>query len=663
MRSIFLLFLVFAFLPGYVSSLRSQAVDTSSDDIMPMIWDAATGTHSPEVQQMCDRVYQATQKQAHYLLGQVHPWEKDNTLRLLTDSKSGEHWIRPNTGTAAGLAFLYRFGHYNESIVGVSRHTLSADYIVPMMRYLVTTHRTGAQPTSDGKQWGDAWQSAHWAHMLGRGSWWIWKDLPPDVQAGVRRVVAHEADRFTTKDPPYQIERDTKAEENAWNSQILSVAILLMPEDPRRPGWERAFLRWALSSFIRPADAHSDAVLEGIKVSEFYAGANMYDDFTLENHGMVHPDYMSTWSLSLGNALDFSLTGRKVPRTLLYNVAGIYENLKRFSLPDGGFVYPSGQDWTLFRTPYWLFPHALMTVYGHDPEAWTLAQRCVTVIEKMQARSASGAIFHAGEYFFPSTQTDTLYALAKTWLTFHQLQTIHASYQPRRGVLKLEAGKILLHRTTKAIHTFSWGKKVMAQFVLNREDRVVAPDSRNGVGHIRLTGETKPLTVKIHKVAIQETKDRFEVNLALDHGQNMVRAYLLYRSEPNGEFFIREKLVALDRIQIAEVATGMIGILNNPYWVFEEGQRNITVDNQPYEFPACKGRKVIINGIQTIDVDGQILITSKSPLYFGYVSATTSQRGRATDRLYLNYHSEEKTYHKGEVISEYEVTIAPKPVK
>ena len=630
-------------------------------DVMPMTFPAHSEGRPVEVRQVCDRVYLAAQKQAHHLLDLVHPWEKDKTLLLLTNSKSREHWIRPNTGTVAGLAFLYRFGKYDESSMGVSRKTLLNDYIVPMMRYLIATHKTGTKATSDGERWGDAWQSAHWAHMLGRGSWWIWTDLPKDVRVGVEGVVAYEADRFVVKEPPYQIEIDTKAEENAWNSQILSVAILLMPKDPRRPTWEKAFLRWALSSFLRPADKHSTALLDGITVSDFYTGANMYDDFTLENHGIVHPGYMSTWSLSLGNALDFSMTGRKVPQILLYNVSGIYNNLKWFSLPDGGFVYPSGQDWALFRTPYWLFPHSLMTVYGNDPDAWTLAQRCLNVIEKMQARSKTGAIFHSEEYFFPSTQTDTLYSLAKTWLAFHQLGDLRSQHQSPRGVLRLNAGKILLNRTGQAIHTFSWGKKVMAQFVLNREDRIVSPDLRNGVGHIRLHGDEKPLPVRIHEITIQETKDRFDVDLLLDHGQNKIRAFLQYRSEPNGTFHIRENLVALETVQVSEIATGLVGILNNPYWIFEKGRRTIVLDEQSYVFESCRGREVLKEGIKEIEIDDSILIKSDKPLYIGYSSATAAQRGRATDMLYLNYHPEEKAYQNGDVISEYSVKMTVKP--
>lgn len=657
MRSDENLFVTFRLILGCVSSMVFFAANTSLGEVIPIKFQEDDTVLPKDVRKLCDRTYLAAQKQAHYLLDLVHPWEKDKTLLLLTDSKSGEHWIRPNTGTVAGLAFLYRFGKYDENVVGVSRKKLLADYIVPMMRYLITTHKTGTKPTSDGKPWGDAWQSAHWAHMLGRGSWWIWKNLPQDVQEGLKRVVAHEAARFTQKEPPYQIERDTKAEENAWNSQILSVAILLMPQDPQRQAWEKAFLRWALSSFLRPADAQSQAILDRIKVSAFYAGANMYDDFTLENHGFVHPGYMTTWSLSLGNALDFSMTGRKVPQALLYNVSGIYENLKWFCLPDGGFVYPSGQDWSLFRTPYWFFPHSLMTVYGRDPDAWTLAQQCLKVIEMMQSRSETGAIFHSKEYFFPSTQTDTMYSLAKSWLVFHQLQNVHSLYHPKLGIRKLESGKILLHRTPHILHTFSWGKKVMAQFVLNREDRLVSPDQRNGVGHIRLHGVKDILPLHIHKVTIQEAKDRFDVNLVLDHGQNKVRAFLQYRSEPDGNFFIHEKLVALDTIQVTEIATGLVGILNNPHWVFECGKRMVVLNEQPYEFQSCREKKMIRECINKITIDNQITINSTRPLRFAYLSATSIHRGRATDKLYLNYIQGNKTYRKGDVISEYEATF------
>jgi hypothetical protein len=91
-------------------------------------------------------------------------------------------------------------------------------------------------------------------------------------------------------------------------------------------------------------------------------------------------------SLSLGASLDYALSGRQAPECLRPNVAGIYENLKWFVLPDGGFVYPNGQDWQLFRNADWAGAHFQMAVFGRDPNAWVLACRSLDTLEKMQAR-------------------------------------------------------------------------------------------------------------------------------------------------------------------------------------------------------------------------------------------------------------------------------------
>ena len=64
----------------------------------------------PELQPAAERLYVALMRQAHYLLGTVHQWGDDASRKLLTDSKSAEHWIRPNTSTLVGLAVLQRWG-------------------------------------------------------------------------------------------------------------------------------------------------------------------------------------------------------------------------------------------------------------------------------------------------------------------------------------------------------------------------------------------------------------------------------------------------------------------------------------------------------------------------------------------------------------------------
>ena len=619
---------------------------------MPLVMPAGRA----DLQKMDGRIYQALEKQAHYLLGLVHPWDRDPQLLLVTDSRSDEHHIRPNTGVVAGLCFLHRFGPYEDGVVGVSRADLLGKTIVPMMRYLVATHVTGERATGDGKQWGDAWQSAHWAQMLGCGVWWVWDDLPADLRIAVRRVVAHEADRIAREKVPYQIKLDTKAEENAWNSRVLSIAVLLMPGDPRRAEWETAFRKWAFSSFLRPADAHSQPLVDGRTVASQFGGANIYDDFTLENHNIVHPDYMTCFSLSLSAGLDYVTSGRTPPECLLYNAGGIYENLKWFVLPDGGFVYPNGQDWQLFRNADWVGSHLLMAVFARDGDAWELANRSLDTLEKMQRRHASGAIYAPGESFFASTQSDRLVSLAGAWLTLKCADRIPRAFHEPLGVRRLDCGKIILHRTPAAIHTFSWGAAVMAQCVPLQLDRIVSPDSRNGIGHVTLKGAAKPLPVHIHRVEVTQGDDWFAADLTLDHGKDQIRAELQFRSNADGTWIAREKLVALSDVTTAEVATGLIGVLNDPGWVYEKGRREIVLDGRKEVIPALSG-KTVAGAAREITVDSALRIHSERPLQFRYAGAKTPERSRATDALALNYLGGDRSWRKGDVISEYQATI------
>lgn len=623
---------------------------------MPLVLPEACRAELAPVQ---SRVYRMAMQHARGLLRTVERWTAEPSLLLLTESKSTEHYIRPNTGMVEGLAFLCRFGPYDKSVVGQTRADLLKKVLTPMLRYLVVTHVTGSRKTSDGKPWGDAWQSAHWAQAMGRGAWWVWSDLPEDLRAGVVRVVAHEADRFADAVPPHRIQQDTKAEENAWNSQILSVAVVLMPDDPRRPGWERAFQRWAFSALLRPADERSPARVDGRSVAEQYTGANLYNDFTLENHGFVHPDYMTCFSLSLGCALDYTLTGRRPPEALLHNVAGVYENLKWFSLPDGGFVYPSGQDWALFRNPAWTYAHLLMAVYGGDGDAWSLSLRGLATAEKMQAGSSQGTVFRAGEYFFASTQHDAFRKMAHEWLLLQTAGAIDDRPQPKLGVRRLDAGKLILRRTPQAIHTVSWGARIMAQCVPYRLDRIVSPDMRNGIGEVRVKGKSRPLPVTVRSADVTDGADTFRVRLVVDHGEH-VRAHLEYVSEADGAWIMRERLEMLEEGALEQIQTGLIGILNNPAWVYERGRRTLSMDGQSQTVPAQSGKQWE-GQARRIEIDSILQIESERAMNFVYAAAKAADRGRATDRLYLNAVAVPEAWQTGQTLSECEVRVRCRP--
>jgi len=493
--------------------------------------------------------------------------------------------------------------------------------------------------------------------MLGRAAWWIWEDLPDDLHDSVRRVVAHEADRIAASDPPHRVEQDTKSEENAWNSQILSVAVVLMPDDARRPVWEKAFQRWALSSFLREADRACGDIVDGRPVSEQFSGANIYDDFTLENHGRVHPDYMAAFVLSMGCVLDYAMSGRTPPQAVFWNIPGIYANLKWFSLPGGGLVYPNGQDWELFRDPEWMYLHLLMASFGRDPDAWQLMLPCLNTQERMQARSPSGTVYLDEEFFFPSTLSDELYYSAMAWLAARYHGPVVDQYTERTGVLRLDSGKIILHRMPAVIHTFSWGAAAMAQIIPFRLDRLTSPHPRSGIGYVRVEGEKEPLPITLHSVNVTNDSESFEARAEIDHGDDLIRAFLTFCSSSDGTWRVKEKLVALRAVTTAEIATGLIGVLNNPQWIYETGKRCVTFDDTAETVVSGTGTTFRRDGIRTADIDGVLRIQGEKPLNPLYRGARTADRARFTDEFYLNYSDAIRTWQTGDVLSEFEATV------
>jgi hypothetical protein len=646
---------VFCFGSGSGFSLLAEEKTSATEEVMPL---KLPEQANPEIRELQTRIYLLAQRQIKHMLTLVHPVGNNPEHKLLTGQEPGSDWVRRNAAAVEAFAFLYRFGPYEEKRVGIGRKELLEKNIVPVMRYITSTHLTAPGPIEEEANWGDSWQSALWAQHLARAAWWAWPGLPDDLRQSVRRVIAHEADFLADQTPPHQLKRNTKAEENAWMSMIFDKAVLLLPSDPRRPKWEKAFQRWALSSFLRPADEHSREIVDGRTVAEQFTGANIYDDFTLENHNMVHPDYMGAIIFPMGCSLEFAMTGRTPPQAIRHNADRIYTNLKWFFLRDGGCLYPNGEDWELFNIQDWTDQNVIMAVYTDDPDAWAITRRCWATTEKMAARRSDGSICIPEEIYYPGEVEGLGEELARYWLMFQGMKKINDHPQPLLGIKRLDSGKLILHRTPKAVHSVSWGAVVMAQCVPWRLDRVVSPDKGNGVGYIRLENQKKNLPPRLQSAQVEDKADGFVADLVLHHG-DAVRAELQFRSNADGSFVIQEKLTALRDIATAEIATGAIGVLNNPKWVYETHKRRIQFDDRTTEVPALSGIIVESEGVRRIDVDGGLAVKGAAPLAARYIGTKEIERGRATDHLYLNYRGGERKWKKGEVISTFEATLTP----
>lgn len=532
------------------------------------------GVSSGKVGALGERALTLTRREVGALQRGLHAWEKDPAARIFTKGGHTEHEVRPQTQAMIGFAVVARFGPEE------AERAAALGDLVAMLRFVAPTHSMGEMTCSDGKKWKGQWQSALWAYQAGVAAWLVWERIPEDLKPLIANMVAVEADRFVGQDPPHQIKNDTKAEENAWNATVVSLAACMMPGDARAGAWRETAVRWQLSSFLTEEDTRSAKVVDGKAIRDYKLGANIHPDYSLENHNRVHPSYMSTIGLNLMQHFSYRWAKAKSPEALNYNAGPIYTLLKRFSHPDGRMHFPNGQDWELHRwTPS---VHAKMNVLFNDPEAAYLERMSLETMEKMQARSAEGGTMLREEYIFPSFPGMVVTGYAVTFL-------IHLEYgegappcseeeflRKNTGVWEMKDGQFIFQRTGKGFVSFSWGSRVMGQAIPFTLDLLGSPYEAGFVGTIAAEGESqRTLSPRVEEMRVTKREDGFEVAARLSRCGGAVEQKVAFVSLGEGRVVYAQQIKALREVKLKTMQTGTIGIINEPEWVYQAGPRKI----------------------------------------------------------------------------------------
>lgn len=326
-----------------------------------------------------------------------------------------EHGIRPGASLLYGAAVLMKTGPWHAERAGLPRDA-ALKRLRMAARGLAAAHKVNAP---DGKGWGDHWQSAHWASLLGQGVWMLWDEMPPDVRAMIQKLVEHEADRFiaagykvpywTAPDGHVNSPGDTKAEENSWNAMVLQLAVAMMPGHPHAAAWKRVASELMVSAFSLKTDLDNGRVVDGRPVKDWLHGFNVRDDGAVINHNIIHPDYTVTPTLQLRAWLIQSLAGQVIPESAAFNAPFIYRSLSLHAWPSppyeppGGpmyiphkaeVYYPQGTDWSRYRFDIYYLFDAFADVVGWDSGLPTSARAYMRLrgarLLSMQARHPDG---------------------------------------------------------------------------------------------------------------------------------------------------------------------------------------------------------------------------------------------------------------------------------
>jgi F5/8 type C domain len=258
---------------------------------------------------------------------------------------TGNGGIRGNSGIALAYAVLCvalpNDPQFSDRLAHV-RQALNYDY---------NTHVTGSYNTTDGHQWGWSgdstdWQTPLWAGSMGLACLLVQSNLPAATIQGVRRVIGSEADHRAGIAPASGHVSDTKAEEVAWQGNILALAAAWMSTSNNAPTWLLAAKKYL-------ANTYTVANTNGDPLSNWLTTVNLYDDWALENHGFFHPTYEMVAGMSLGDSLLMArLANPSVAAELQpfaeHNVMAVWTNILAGMIMDSSdFAYPDGLDWEL----------------------------------------------------------------------------------------------------------------------------------------------------------------------------------------------------------------------------------------------------------------------------------------------------------------------------
>lgn len=334
--------------------------------------------------------------------------------------------IRPSAHEAFSLAVSLITRTYDPVVAG--RDTTAAwAMLTKVIASLAMRHGS----------WGYAWQSAHWTHNVGLAAWLVWERLDTITQNRVADMVAKEASRFYD-DPPYcnDCTDDTKAEENAWNTNAISLAVSMMPSHANASSWAFRTSQWMVSSYARQSDMDNPRFVDGKPVKEWITGWNMREEGYVYNHGLIHPDYMSASEILVWSALPHALALRYIPQSSLFNLDVVYRCFTDYvwTVPPyrspGGTIYrrdsarvyfPQGTDWSPNRVDNYLSSDVCAWATGMDRlssvPASSWFQCRADHLLAMQARTPTGQLFIDGELDFVPKEGLATYHFAFIYLT------------------------------------------------------------------------------------------------------------------------------------------------------------------------------------------------------------------------------------------------------
>jgi len=475
------------------------------------------------------------------------------------------------------------------------------------LRYLLFTHDTGpadcVRPTitegtmdQSGRKWGELGRSffrqsqCAWTVTALIQTAALIKDLLTDEELRMLGAVAADyIERFGDMDPKTGVYMDTQTEENGWTAMGLASSLSILPGLPNEGWFWHRTKEWMFRTSTVPQDVQNTCEFEtpspryeggvtGGSVSAWCRRAfTTLPDFTAENHGFVHPTYMSASVVLAGMTMNvLNHFGRPTPPQLHWHRGETYDLHKRWCDRLGSPHCPQGMDWPYFRFAWPACTHAIASCYYGDPEAALLERKSLEVLER-SSLAHGGAMVpeEVKTYIHGAGERTTLWELniasaAQAYLC-HRLKGPGA--EPSResefgqrmsGSYFYPSGGLVLHNHEHGLSSFSWRNATMALPVTHEGIKLIGPAPNSILGEYKVAG--KGHSENNRSVVIRELPDRVSALLIQDLAGDTIRRRVFFCSLPDGRGMSYEVAHALSDLTVESCTLGYLRVINDGYF-------------------------------------------------------------------------------------------------
>lgn len=530
---------------------------------------------------------------------------------------------------------------------------------VAAIRFAVETHVTGPQTCMDGKHWGNSWQSAMWTVDLSFGAWLIWDDLDAELRKDIERVLGHEADRFLGFKPPAGSFNDTKAEENGWDLTCLALAPNMFPDNPHAAAWQEKAIEYMMNTLSAPQDQDDKTLIDGRPVSEWYVGANVHPDFTLENHGFFHPGYIGCSSYFLTeSAMFYTYAHRPLPQAVDHHLMDTWRMFQGLILANGESACPQGMDWELHGLPY-INLFSSLARYKHDALAVYLEETYLQYMRAWQVME-NGSLTVAGSqlgftrHAICADEAAYAFVAHKIFGPAAKELTAREATAVVEGVRTNDWVQVVSQRTGDKYVSFSWTNRILGMIIPigpghESNPDFTAPIVGGFIGGFDLTPNAagKPVAAGHDRIKID---NGFETSGVLLLNDGRLKQTLRLTSIGDKAAVYQDRVIAQTDVTVTRERGFPIGIENDKV---TGGTRLLTSQKGGDLFTQEKPRPALAVAGSWANVDGRLGLVMAAGSGITYHQATGYARGISIceDMLYGSYSDKKKRFKAGDEVA------------